>query len=184
MLTSHRIERLIDAGQLGPLVDEILANGRPIELPLHIRLADPEGLTAVALGLALSRVSEITFACSPFARQLVYRLARLQDDQGGFGTVAGTAVALRGLLAVRDQVGSDELRCLLDETIYHALCRLVLWQDEEGGFGDNLDAAIVAWQLGHVREFRESIRWGDFVNIAGDLTLPADAPTISSDRAA
>jgi hypothetical protein len=183
MLTTHRIGRLVENEQFSPLLDEVLSNGRPVALTIQIRLTDPQGCAASSLGFALARLSEITFAVSRQARQIVYRLASMQRADGAFGSIAATAVVVRGLMAVREQVGSEDLQTLIHNMVGSALSRFTLWQDEDGGFGDPIDTTICAWQLGALSGFRQAVRWGDFVEAASELTLPDDALAFS-ERAA
>jgi hypothetical protein len=116
MLTLSQIERLLDAGHYGVLLDRVLANGRCHERELRQALRCPGVLAAAALGMALQRVCELSYGPSPLAARLADRLLDLQQVDGGFGpdrdtpaaardAILASAIALRGLLDCTAQLG-------------------------------------------------------------------------------
>jgi len=177
MLSEFRIRRLVSSGHFSQLIDELAHNGRPLGLPVRIRLGDPAIVRPAALGLAIRRMTEITFAVVPTTRQLVEKLLGEQDPQtGGFGSIAASAVALRALFETRDQCGAGDLVPTLDRAIGPALQFLALAQDESGMLGDAIDSMIARWQLSACEPARQAIRWQDLVE-------SSDAMPISSETA-
>ncbi|MFG0329169.1 MAG: hypothetical protein ACF8PN_04650 [Phycisphaerales bacterium] len=162
MVGLNRIERLVSAAHFHQLLDDIVANGRPVGMPVKVRLSDPSGQPAASIGLGLQRAAELTWRLSPAVENLVDRLLESRNassssaasdpagdpNDGGFGTVAATAVAVRALFAVRDLPGAARIQGRLDAAIDAALWWLALRQEVSSGrIGDDIDSVIVLWQL-------------------------------------
>ncbi len=176
MLSENRIQKMAQLGHFHQLIEDVIANGRPISLAVRLKLGDPDAQVVTGLGLAIQRLTEITFAVNETTQWILQKLLARQNNDGSFGSIAATAIALRALFAVRKQCGSTNLRPELDAAIGPALNRLLNWQDEQGTIGDSLDSSICRWQLSDCIPFRKSIRWHDFVNAVDELQVtPATA---------
>jgi len=183
MLTLSRLERLALTNQHDRLLQDVLRNGRPMPLAARVRLSQPEALAPAAVGFALQRALELQHRPGAIARNLAIRLLILQDDQGRFGTLASTAVALAALLHLLDADAalrgglSPELRHEIDRAADHALHALAsaqgwggrlsgLFEEADGPaglIGDSLDAAIVASQLARSARFQRVARVADLL---------------------
>lgn len=162
MITLSRIERTALAQGWHRLLDEVLGNGRPVDLPIRLRLSGDESVHLVSAALALQRVCELSYAVSPLARALADDLLHTQGDDGSFGTIASTAVAVRALLDLRAMPGSEEVAMQVDFAIEHALRFLAQSQDDEGLLASSeIDSAVALWQLGGRAEFAAAIRLDD-----------------------
>ncbi len=102
MLNIRRIERLADTGQWEALIEALAANGRPLPLSVRLRLSEAPSATVAALGLALQRMTELTYAPTPEALEAAARLcdqihlaAQAQSAERPCG--AAVAVAMAGL---------------------------------------------------------------------------------------
>ncbi len=197
MLNLPRIARLSVAGDFERMLEEVCRNGRPLPLPVRLRLSEPAGLSAAAAGLALQRIIQLTYRPTPVSIGLARTLVVLRDEDGKFGTLAATAVALAGLLAFSDQVKSlptlsqvdPDLRRAVDESIAAALHRLHRAQEESPAMpgarlgerpsliGDELDSAIVLWQLGLEPRFANAIRYEDLLASVEDRGLRHERAT-------
>ncbi len=184
MLTLTRLERLALTNQHDRLLQEVLRNGRPLPLAARVRLSQPQALAPAAIGFALQRALELRHRPGPVARNLAARLLMLQDEDGRFGSIASTAVALAGLLhllsvdSVLPGGLSPELRHEIEGGVDHALHALSTAQarggrlahlfDEADGpaglIGDALDAAIVASQLARSLRFQAVVRVTDLLD--------------------
>ncbi len=200
MLNLPRLARLAVAGDFERILEEVTRNGKPLPLPVRLRLSESRGLPAAALGLALQRVTQLTYRPTPVAISLARGIVALADPSGLFGTIAATAPALAGLLAFTDQLRSlptsahpdPELVRSIDLAIANSLHRLHRAQEESPAarlgepptlIGDELDSAIVLWQLGLEPRFTSRIRFEDLLNSIGDTAarplltrLPAIRP--------
>ncbi|MFM9959436.1 MAG: hypothetical protein ACKVZJ_15375 [Phycisphaerales bacterium] len=103
MLSPFRVARLVAGEEFDRLLNEVLMNGRPVSLGVRLRLSTPESLPGCALGLALRRLTELTWRAEPPALELADRLLALQRDDGSFGSVAASACAVAGLAALLAQ---------------------------------------------------------------------------------
>ncbi|MBL8746856.1 MAG: hypothetical protein JNK58_10930 [Phycisphaerae bacterium] len=194
MLNLPRIARLSVAGDFERMLEEVTRNGRPLPLPVRLRLSEPAGLPAAAAGLALQRITQLTYRPTPVSIGVARALVALRDDSGLFGTLAATAVALAGLLAFSDQVRSlpgtsqvdPELRVKVDESIAAALHRLHRAQEESPAarlgerptlIGDELDSAIALWQLGLDPRFASAVRFEDLLASVEDRGMRHDRAT-------
>ncbi len=107
MLNQFRIARLVQAEEFDRLLNEVLMNARPVPLSARLRLSEPgAALASSALGLALRRVTELSWRPEPPAAELAERLLRLQDSHGGFGSVAASACAVAGMILLLDQIAA------------------------------------------------------------------------------
>lgn len=97
MLTPRRIEMLVERGDHARLIEDVLANGRPLPLSARLRLCDPDWAEVVALGLASRRLAEFAGALDLAAEGPARRLCGLQRDNGSFGHAVPTAAAIAGL---------------------------------------------------------------------------------------
>lgn len=159
MITLTRIERTALAQGWHRLLDDVLSNGRPVDLPIRLRLSEGETLHHVSAAFALQRVCELSYALCPLARALCDDLLHAQGDDGSLGSVAATAVAARALLDLRAMPGAEEIADRLDFAIDHALRFLALSQDDDGLLGGSeIDSAIALWQLGGRAEFAAAVR--------------------------
>lgn len=162
MITLSRIERTALARGWHRLLDEVLSNGRPVDLPIRLRLSGEESVHLVSAALALQRVCELSYALSPLARALADDLLHAQADDGSFGSVASTAVAVRALLDLRAMPGAEELAMRLDFAIQYALRVLAESQDDHGLLASSeIDSAVALWQLGGRAEFAAAVRLDD-----------------------
>ena len=165
MISPNQIERMVAANAYGRLVGRILANGRCRSVEARTHLAQPPSAPAAALGLAVQRLCELTYGPSEMTARLVKRLLLLQQPDGRFGetaspTAAATAVALRGLLAWRDQL--EQAHHVLSPALAAAIERgLVALSatlgDDSKSQTDRLDVEIILWQLGRCEAFRQAL---------------------------
>lgn len=194
MLNLPRIARLAVAAEFERMLEEVCRNGRPLPLPVRLRLSEPAGLPAAAAGLALQRVTQLTYRPTPVSISLARALVSLRDESGLFGTIAATSVALAGLLAFSDQVRAlpasaqvdPELRASINESIAAALHRLHRAQEESPAIrlgerptliGDELDSAIALWQLGLDPRFAAAVRFEDLLASIEDRGLRHERST-------
>lgn len=204
MLSLPRISRLVESGNFAALFDAVSRNGRPLPLPVRLRLSEPAGLPAAAAGLALKRLTELTYRPTSASLALARALIGMQSPDGSIGTLASTAVAVAGLLAFADQASllprrGDGTRggtpeTLIDSaraTVAHAVHRLHRAQEESPApglgvapalIGDELDSAIVAWQLGFEPRFTSAVRFGDLLDAISDAEPAACEPTTTTQR--
>jgi hypothetical protein len=160
MLSPARITRLVEQKSWDTLVRTILANGRCVAPPIRRRLAQPVAAPIAGIGLALQRLTELSYGRCPAIIDLTSRLLGLQDPEGLFVSataplerpVAASAVALRGLAAawsgpaaMRPATLGDQVHAAVDR----GLAALARRQSPCGRIGaDLVDAAAVLWQLG------------------------------------
>ncbi len=180
MLSEFRIRKLVSSQHFSQLLDELAHNGRPIGLSVQLRLSDPENLTIASIGLAIQRMTEITFAANQTTSDLIRLLLHAQHSDGGFGSIAGSAIALHALFDARSQCG---VASMLQHDIDRAIGPVLMWlaqrQRASGVIGDAIDASICRWQLGRCDAFRVAIRWHDFVEATEAMPVSRDtAPLI------
>lgn len=162
MLTPGRIEMLVDRGAHDRLIEEVLANGRPLPLSARLRLSDPGWAETVALGLASRRIGEFAGGLSRAAEGPARRLAELQNPDGSFGHVVPTAAAIAGLRPIvseaatlrADRPFNTDLTTHLADTLdraEHALHWAVenarIAESARTGGVSPLDAALACWLL-------------------------------------
>lgn len=95
MLTPHRIDRLLAAARDGQLLDEVLANGRPLPLSARLLLSRPESQAVVAPALALIRRLELTPTLDQGGLALFQRVVQVDADRLDPLAAAATLAALR-----------------------------------------------------------------------------------------
>ncbi len=160
MITLSRIERTALAHGWHRLLDDVLSNGRPVDLPIRLRLMEQRTLHAVSAAFALQRVCELSYAVCPLAEALCDDLLHAQSDDGSFGSVAATAVALRALLDLQRMPGSGAIAAQIEFAAGHALASLAQSQDDDGLLGGcEIDSAIALWQLAGRDEFQRAVRF-------------------------
>lgn len=106
MLSPFRVARLVASEEFDRLLNEVLMNARPVPLAARVRLSEQGALAASALGLALKRLTQLTWRPEPPAAELARQLIDRQSPDGAIGTPASTACAVAGLLALQEQVRS------------------------------------------------------------------------------
>lgn len=106
MLSHFRVAKLASAEEFDRLLNEVLMNGQTIPLAARLRLSEPGALASSALGLALKRLTEITWKPEPPAEGLADRLLQEQHPDGRFGNFASTLCALAALRALQRQVAA------------------------------------------------------------------------------
>lgn len=177
MITLTRIERTALAQGWHRLLDDVLSNGRPVDLPIRLRLSEGESLHHVSAAFALQRVCELSYALCPLARALADDLLSAQEDDGSFGSVAATSVVVRALLDLREMPGAADLAERLDFAVEHALRSLAQRQDEHGLLdGSEIDSAIAMWQLGGRLEFVAAVRFEELAGAVGATRWRCLAP--------
>jgi hypothetical protein len=156
MLTAVQIERLVATERYEHLIARVISGGRcpaACEMDL-VHACRGAGAAPAALGLALQRLTELTYVPCPLARTLAARLIGLQRNDGlwafGAASLAPSAFALRGLLDFDAQL--DGRRAMkvrgLDEAIDRAARAIASLQRGDGSIGrGDRDAAIILWQL-------------------------------------
>lgn len=183
MLNLVQIDRLAEQNAWERLIERVLHNGRGGDLAMRLRLVREEAAAPAALGLALQRTCELTYGPSAIGTGLVAQLLHLQREDGLFASApndhvttdpsprraspAATAIAVRALHDWREQCRSagHEVETRLDRAIGRGLFALACAQRDEGGFGeDEVENAIVLWQLGRIGEFRQAVRFHDLVD--------------------
>jgi hypothetical protein len=171
MLSPATLERLIEHADWERLLGEVLRNGRPLPLEARMRLLDSDAAAPAALGLALQRMIELSYAPGARERRALERLLAMQRADGGFGSPAATASAAAGLIAFQEHAvaalgGAEEgffrrLNARIEEAL-HALFaareRGLFDGSGEGGLiGDALDTALVLWRLDGASRFEARI---------------------------
>ena len=162
MISLTHIERLLTAESYGRIVERVLANGRRVNRAVAKRLGVADAVAAAACGLALQRCCELTYAPTPLAERLAMRLLQMQRNDGHFSrSVAGSAVALRGLLDYlqhhRD-VG-EAVDVHVSAAVAEASAAFRRTQSVDGALCDNaVESTIVLWQLGESDAFRSAVK--------------------------
>ncbi len=185
MLSTHKIERLIDSADWSTLLEALVENGRPMPLALRLQLLEDASLPVAALGLALQRLVELTYAPSAPALEAAVRLSDLlhravhtDTDAAPCGAaVALGAAGLADLARQADECGRG-LAVPLAERIDASL-RASAWLlaqclpapaaggpsgGRAAGPDAALDAAVVLWQAAHRPSLRMALERG--VNVA------------------
>ena len=119
MLKHFRVAKLVDSGDFDRLLNEVQMNTRQLPLPLRLRLSGEASLEVSAVGLALSRLTELSYRPEPPVEALIARLVGLQNDEGWFAaattqehgaraeaTITASAIALSALRAVQRQIAA------------------------------------------------------------------------------
>lgn len=170
MLSPNRIAKLADAGQWSRLLDEVLANGRPLPGAARSRLHEPGVVRAAAACLGIQRALELTrgaLRATEMAALLEGLYATL-DERGGDPLAAAFVHA--GLAAARAAWGDSIVA--LDETDGP-----ISIGGEAGALSGEgstpLDALLCVWTLGGVEGFVTSTPNTIGAHAAGRLDLNA-----------
>ena len=160
MMTPKRIQRLIHSGDDDALLDAVLSNGRPLPIEARLRLGEPDSIGAAAAAFGLQRSLELSACTDPVSLEALARLLSTQGRNGEFGNAATTAAAIRALdlllrspgLAEADaRVSSDAL----DRALHALHCAIAMPVLAPSRIAlDELDRAIVIWQLADRAELR------------------------------
>ncbi|MEC9374369.1 MAG: hypothetical protein VYC34_11025 [Planctomycetota bacterium] len=165
MISPNRLVRIAEQSDFDRLLVEVSRNGRPLPVGARLRLSEGASLAATALGLALQRILELSYAPSARTLTLADDLIARQDSRGSFGCVASTSVAVAGLLAVRDRISftvaphAEALLERIDRAVdlalhhLHAARTSDLFGESPALIADPLDTAITLWQLEDRDEF-------------------------------
>jgi len=157
MLTLSQIEHLIEAERFEQLLARVIEGGRcPAGCAADLRRAcGGRGVVPAALGFALQRITELTYAPCPPARTLAGRLIGLQQTDGlwgeGAASLAPSAIGLRGLLDLerRHEEFHTPKPAGIEESIDRGARAIASIQRGDGSMGRSaLDSAVVLWQLG------------------------------------
>lgn len=197
MINLPKLVRMASEGEHERMLDEVIRNGRPLPLNVRLRLQDRETLPAAALGLALSRVTELTYRPSDIACTLVVLLLERRHEDGSFGSVAATSIALAALHAMTDQIdalsGGAVTGRYIDpslersvrsaaSTALHALVQAQNGANDESGdgmLGDEIDSAIALWRLGLDTRFARAVRYEALLAAVEDRGLRHSRATSS-----
>ncbi len=196
MISLPKLVRLVAASEHGRMLEEVVRNGRPLPLRVRLRLEDAETLPAAALGLALQRVTELTYRPTDTSLSLLFGLLELARPDGAFGSIAATAVALAAMHSTLDQLGSlprgAEGRFMAPElesrcrwaavSALHSLAQAQRCADlddssepiADGLIGDEIDSTITLWQLGFDARFAGAVRYEALLAAVEDRGLRHD----------
>lgn len=198
MINIPRLSHLADTQRFDRMLDEVARNGRPLPLAVRLRLSHAQCLPGAALGLALQRVCELTYRPTEASIRLLEGLLEARRDDGSFGPAAATAVALAALCAVVHQLDAlpgrasprfidEELERRARAAVPGAIAWLAALQDDgdevdlfdesHGLVGDEVDSAIVLWQLGFEPRFTGAIRFADLLDAVDAHGLRHDRST-------
>lgn len=164
MISQVQIQRMVETGAWGRLVQRILANGRCRSAAARRRLSEPGPAMVAGIGLALQRLCELTYGPSDIADGLAQRLLGLQRPDGLFSgretpSVSASAVALRGLLTWGEQRGQPaDPDHHLDTAIERGIAAIATALSRPGQRPlDRVEIEVVLWQLGHNDAFRRAV---------------------------
>jgi hypothetical protein len=178
MISQSQIDRLLGSEDYGRLIERILSNGRCRSIVARDTLRQPGALLPAALGLALQRITELTYRPAPLADRLALSLVAIQREDGMFGSdsasapaeLAATAIALRGLIGwiacrpTRADEHVQESRSAVARGL-QALSRRSRAPDLQV---DALGWAIALWQMGDLVEFRSAVAIEKLLQAVGD----------------
>jgi hypothetical protein len=196
MISLPKLVRMASEGEHARMLDEVVRNGRPLALPIRLRLEEAHTLPVAALGLSLTRVTELTYRPSDVACTLATLLLDRREPDGSFGSIAATAIAAAALLAVADQVdalpGGRASGVYIDpalesriragaESALHALAQAQQSDEEsgEGLIGDEIDSAITLWRLGFDTRFARAVCYDALLRAVEDRGLRHSRATAS-----
>lgn len=189
MISLPKLVRMASEGEYERMLDEVVRNGRPLPLAVRLRLEQSETLPAAALGLALTRITELTYRPSDVACTLAALLIERRAPDGAFGSVASTAIAAAALLAVSDQLDAlpagrgagvyidPRLEAAVRDSAQSALHALAQAQSDDaedandGLIGDDIDSAITLWRLGFDTRFASAVRYEALLGAVEDRGL-------------
>ncbi len=162
MINLNHIDRMIRHEVYERLVQRILANGRSISSIHSMLLVRSDAVEAAACGLALQRCCELTYAPTPLAAELAMRLTQMQRTNGHFSqSLAGSAVALKGLLDFLDQTHDvgDTVNESMRAGIADALAAFRRTQLDASPINEQQiqESQIVLWQLADNAAFRSAV---------------------------
>ncbi len=163
MMTPRRISKLIQLGDADALLDEVLANGRPLPIAARLRLGEPGSIEAAALAFGLQRSIELSGWTGTPSLEALDRLRSLQAPSGAFGGICSTSAAIRALAMLLDSPGltgehRDTVAESLDRAVHAMFC--VLTMPVMSSFAvapDDLDRAMVLWQLSDLALLRSQL---------------------------
>lgn len=136
MVKPSRLVRLAEEGRFEALLAQVVANGRPISEPVRRRLVSPGALPAVAIGLALQRACELSYAIGDDA----LRLGDLALERIADAPIEGAAACAAGLLSLAALAGTEHPSAASARAAAHAaIARLA----RSGVHPD--DASVVRW---------------------------------------
>lgn len=176
MISMNQIARMIDHECHAQLIDRILSNGRCRSALVRQVLMESDALPTAALGLALQRISEMTYRPEPLSDSIAQHLLTLQRADGLFAgtadanlniSLAATAVAVRGLITHQSQRGMAGFATVspINTAVDRALDALAFHLSQNDGKTLNTTVqAIILWQLGDVESFRARICIEDVVS--------------------
>ncbi len=177
MINLPRIQALAERREFERLLEQVLRNGRPLPVQVRLRLSEPGAVATAGLSLALQRALELTYRPTGTTVFLLSALLEEEHSEGGFGHdecgrphTAATATALAAMLLFVRQLDAlpnsrgtpgaythdAALDARLRSAIDPAIHALYLAQQRPmcgarfqtpGSIGDEVDSAIVLWQL-------------------------------------
>ena len=175
MISQNQIVRLAEAQEHLQLLNRVLSNGRCRSGAVRRVLCRPGIVAPASLGLALQRLSEITYRPTTEADRLSRQLIACQRSDGFFGShehatteevLAATAAAVRGLMttAAQRRAAGMEVNRSISESIERGL-RALAHQYSQGvePQTEAVGWALVLWHLGDVAEFRRDICVSDLL---------------------
>jgi hypothetical protein len=172
MLTTRMMERLWDAGSHGRLLAELLT-GRP---EASIRLEEALDARLGAAAMTIVRLDEIFQPNHPLYTRLVNVILSAQNNEGGWGDPATTAVCLRALLTGRGH----------GVAIDRGLAHLASLQKSDGAWpgapirrldADPFTTAFVLFALGGHPQFADTVRFDEAIEWFASHAQALDAET-------
>ena len=166
-----RIAALVDGIEGGEggaveLVEHALLDGGGLPLGVRLRLCEQEGIEATALASALIEIVGATERPTGLTVRVASMLLERQGIDGSFGSVHGTAIAVRAVCALDRQIAgigaydrysvhkaNPQLAARLGEAVVLAGQDLEMRQQGWGGFvsrgliGDELESLIALCEL-------------------------------------
>ena len=152
MMTAQRLVGLAERLEWDALLGAVIRNGRPVALPVRVRLSEESGACGSALGLALCRAVELTYLPGPESHSLAMLALGSQLEDGSFGSVAGTACAAAGLRVYEEQLraglGDAALIARVAEASDRAVMALMeMMRGSRRRSVEGVDVAVVLWAL-------------------------------------
>jgi hypothetical protein len=161
MLSVPTMTRNVQAKHFRLLLDRVMGNGRRFPAAAAA-LARPDRIEVAAVGLALQRALELTYAVDSTAWELARRLIAKQREDGAFGSgsVVETSVAARALaelLARLERPQEVELARRASLALQGGLHWLAGELDDVMDSIDGIDATVVFWQVSDCVICREAL---------------------------
>jgi len=172
MQTIRQIQRLWKAQQYPRLIRELMA-ARPES---SLRAQAELGRAIPAAAMAIIRLDELSQPHAPICRDLINRILRGQDRDGGWTDPMTTALCIRAL-----RCGGGH-----GQAVACAFAYLANLQKPEGIWpkeplrrmpADPFTSAFIMLQLGQDQEFRSAIRFNDAVNWLNSNATEFDGET-------